>query len=327
MSLAFILRRVQSSAGFSSPDLNPQQRQIVIDYINEAAEEIWESQDLPGSLQEVYTNISPDLRISLPPFVGELRAVRNRRWDGKMQLADIRARYSSEDWPEKWQKFRKIGESPLANDITNAAPVTIVYPAIDTDLEITILGVTANSNRATDVITMTGATMNGTLSFVEILKISKNKATDFNVLIKDAEDNELSLIYADQLEARYIIADVSAYPKIAGCADGNYIMECLYKMRLPLFKDDTDEFPLSGYDKVIILKTKQLITEEQEGKEDRALLMNEKGKLLLKQKQEDKDGTVSAHINVKRNKLYGMFSPYNYNNYGGQYYTGGHYDL
>lgn len=320
MSLLYILDKVRSSLGFNSPDLNPAQRQIVLNYINEAAEEIWETQDLPGCLQEVYSNVSPELRISLPPFVGEIRAVRNRRWNGFMALADIRARYAGEDWPEKWNKFRKIGESALANEITNAAPISIVYPEADTDLQITIIGVTANSNRCTETITMTNPLMNGSKSFIEIIKITKNKATDFNIIIQDTEARELALIYADQLEARYLIADISKYPNISGCTDGNYIMEILFKPRLPLFKNDTDEFPLIGYDKVIVLRTKQLIAEEQEGKEERAVLMNEKAKEILKNKQMDKDGPVSAKITTKRNKMFGLFSPYHgyggFNSYG-----------
>lgn len=319
MPLSYVLRRVQSSAGISSPDLNPEQRSFLLDYINEACEEIWESTDLPVALQEVYCNVIPDFRVALPPFVGEVRAMRNRQWDGLVSLANIRARYVVEDWPQKWLNSRIIGESPIANEITNAAPVRILYPASDTDLQVTIVGVTSNSNRAVDVITMNNTLMNGTKSFIEITKISKNKITDFNVVIQDASGNELGIIYADQLESRYVIMDVSKYPNIqCSCGDNTYIMEVLFKPRLPKMVNNTDEFPVSGYDNIIVLRTQQLLTEQQEGKEQRALLMYEKSKVKLKEKMLDKTGTQQARITVKRNKLFGMFRPYRYgHNQGG----------
>ena len=166
MPLSYILRRVQASAGMDSPQLNPEQRSLLVDFVNEACEEIYEEKDLPGVLQEVDTNVSKDLRIALPAFVGELKSCRNRQWNGFVSLANIRARYVSQEWPELWNKFRIIGYSAITNDITNAAPLRIQYPIADESIIITITGVTANSNHVINTVNMIAGIMNTNSSFI-----------------------------------------------------------------------------------------------------------------------------------------------------------------
>lgn len=306
--LSYILRRVKAQAGINALELNPEQRAFLLDYINEAASELWESTDLPGSLQEVFVNATPRGRISLPAFVGKLRAVRHCKHNGFIKLVDIRSRYVGQDWVEKWNKFRVISTGPLANEITNAAPLQYRYPEANSDVSVTVHGSTESSNNASETITMTSAVMNGTVNFVEIRSISKEEPSEYNLSIVDVNGNDLSLIYADQRIPEYITIDISAYPNWQSCcAGGEYAIEVLYKQKLPLFLNDTDEFPVADYDDIIVLKTKQLLAEEQEGQEERAALMYAKAKDKTIKKTLDSENTFSGKMTVEPNRLFGLF--------------------
>jgi hypothetical protein len=264
MSLQYILKRVASIAGMSTD--NADQKAFMLDIINEAAQEIYSHKDLPVVLKEVYCKLTNGTKIALPPFVGEIRAMRSQRWNDKWSLLDMRPRYSAVDWTTKFDKVRIIGEAAIVNEITNASVLTVTVETADPELIITVVGETTTSNRSVDAITMDAVSKLGVKSFTDIRSIKKNKVTDDNVIITDADGNEIALIYADQLESRYMIVDVSDYPTLIDCAgQGIFVMEVLYKPRLPRMELDADEFPVMGYDDDIVLKSKAILTEDQEG--------------------------------------------------------------
>lgn len=307
MSLLYILNKVKANTGWSDPDLTEEMRDLLVDRVNEAAQEIYDSLDLPEILREININVNSNNTIALPAFIGELRAIRNRRWDGQLKLRDIRPRYASKDWQTKWDGGRVIGESPIAIDIVNAGPLTIEYPIVDATLTITIQGETDNSNRAIDTIIMTTATKEGTKNYLDIRSIRKSKLTDYDLTISDADGNELALIYADQFDSRYMIMDISQYPNLVDCTDGTFVMEVLYKPRYPFMVNDSDEFPVMGYDNIITLRTEQLLAEKEDGKEKLALLMFQKSQLLLQNKIADKTNHIQKVLTPSRNPLLGMF--------------------
>lgn len=313
MGLAYILRRIQADTGIDL-DLNPEQRENLLFVVNEAAKELYRSIDLPLCLREVIVTVSRCKTISLPPFVGEIRAIRHYSCGDlfastlmKMNLSNIRAKYASTQWNEKWNKFTVLQESAVAQEIMTAAPVISEYATIDNDLQITIIGETTSSNRAVDVITQSALSVTGSVPFLNITKISKSKVTDNNVIIKDASGNELALLYADQYESKYLIVDVSKYPWLNENGDGTYNVEVLYKMRLNKLINDTDEFPIADCDDTIVLKIKQLLAEDKPGDEQRAILMNTKATMLVEQLNKDKMGTVDARLRPRKNLLFGRF--------------------
>ncbi len=316
MSLKYIFTRVASDAGVQ-PDSNPEQKARLLDIINQAAVEVYENKDLPISLKELYLRANSNKELALPPIVGELRAIRSTLRNDVWELHDIRPRYQAQDWQNEWKNWIIKGYSCFQTELTNVAPGTITYPVVDEDLEITFVGVTSNSNRAVDTIVMDAVSKNWTKSFIDLIAIRKNKITDYNVTITDADGNEMATLFADQLESRYVIVDVSKYPSLRCCPDGTFIMEVLYKPRLARMEHDEDTFPVDGFDDVIVLKANQLILEKLEGKEQRAILAYNKVNEQIKKKTEDKTGTIQKRINFKPNKLLGLFSGY-YSHYRGR---------
>jgi hypothetical protein len=308
MPLSYILRRVRAESGITDDD----SIEYLKDRINEAAREIYRRSDLPISLQECYIRATSNAELALPPFIGELRAVRSTNWSDQWELFDMRPRYNSREWPNIWKNWRIKGYSPTKIEIINAAPVSIEVPTADSDLIITFVGETVDSNNARDSVVMTTTEEEGSKSFTLFKAIAKNKVTDYNVTVLDADGNELAIIYADQLDARYVIVDVSQYPNLESCADGTYTMEVLYKPRCPILYNDEDVFPVDGMDDAIVIKTLQLLEEGKPGNEQRALLMHEKAKDLVEDIVNDRTGTLSKKIGFKRNPLFGVFRRYPY---------------
>lgn len=307
MSLGYILKRVEADAGISSPDLNPEQRDWLVDIVNEAAGEIYDEEDLPLALQECYIKPTSGTRISLPPFVGEIRAIRSKRYNDLWKLSDIRARYNSTDWPEKWNKGRVIGILPIAVEVTNEAPGSVNVAAADPTLVVTLTGQTDVSNNDVDSITCTDLKVDGQKSFTSFRAISKNKIIHQDVIIKDADGQEIAIIYADQKESRYLLMDISKHPNISDCADGTFVMEVLFKPRLPQLYFDEDTFPVPDFDDVVILRTRQLLAELKPGQEQRAILMFQKGQRKINKKTDNRDGTIEKRLGWERNPLHGLY--------------------
>lgn len=302
MPLSYILRRLYAETG-----LGTESRTYLIDRINEAARQLYNKSDLPISLKECNIRANSNAELALPPFIGELRAIRSTDWNDQWELFDLRPRYNSREWPNVWKNWRIKEYSPIKLEIENAAPVTATVPTLDATLEIYISGETVDSNNARETLVMNSVEEVGTKSFTSIKSIQKNKITDENVTILDADENELAIIYADQLDARYVIVDVSAYPDLEHCPDGTYTMEVLYKPRMPILYNDQDVFPVDGMDDIIVLKTLQLLEEAKPGNEQRALLMHEKAKDMVGDIVNDRTGTLSKQIGFKRQPMFGLY--------------------
>lgn len=310
MGLDYIIRRVAKYAGMTAYNTNLAQRAVLLDIINQAADEIYSRGDLPIQLREVYIRSTSNKELTLPTFVGELRAIRSSFWNDKWELQSMAQRYMQSEWKTTWKNWRIVGESPVNADIANASPGTIEIAAADPTVVVTLVGETNDSNRAKETVILSSTSVAWTKSYFSYLRIYKNKITDTNIILKDNAGLELAILYADQLESRYLIVDVSQYPDLTGseCPDGTYAMEVLYKPRRNILYYDEDCFPLDGYDNIIVLKAKQILTEDEEGKEDRAFLMHQKSEMRLTQTIEDKSGPIQKRVRFKRNSMLGLFS-------------------
>jgi hypothetical protein len=307
MSLGYILRRVEAEAGFSAPDLNPETRDYLLDIINEAARQIYTKTDLPISLEECYIRTSTEAELALPPFVGELRGIRSCEWNDNWTINDLRPRYSQAEWPTIWKTWREKKPSPLKIDSDNLANLTIQIPEADSTVIVSIVGESLDSNNVRESITMDATEKTGTKNYTSIKAIRKNKVTDYNITILDGDDEEISVIYADQLEARYKIVDVSEYPNLRECSDGTYSMEVLFKPRLPRLIDEQDAFPVDGWDDVIVAKTIELLEAGKEGHEQRAMMVKAAVKELTDDIVNDKTEHLSKKLGFKANPLHSVY--------------------
>lgn len=299
MSLEYILRRTAANAGIELSDSSS--RALLVDVINEAAEEVWEETDLPGSLKECFISASTDRIIALPAYFGELKAVRSACLGHTWTMQDMRPRYHANPWPSLWNKFRHLGYSPILADVVNSAPFSFRIAVADPDLSVSISGATSTAARDRETIVMTGVDVLGTKGFIDVESITLSKIADNNVEVYDADGNLLSIIFNNNLEARYSLYDIT------GCPFIDIVVETLYKMRLSRLENDADTFPVPDFDNIVVMKVKQLFAEEQDGQEDRAILMHKKVQMRIEKKEMQKEGTNEKNIGFAFNSMLGMF--------------------
>src|SRR5678809_718213 len=154
MSLQYILSRLGASSGLNLTDPNQQALQVA--EINAAAQELYQQYDLIGSLMAQYFHIenTEGMMISLPYWVGAVRAARLGQLNYNVGLVDFRPRFQSKMWRAKdWLSWALKGEHPLKQDITNEGPVTVTFAKpVEKTIRVTIAGETKDS--AEDVETL-----------------------------------------------------------------------------------------------------------------------------------------------------------------------------
>ena len=112
MSVEYILDRFGKKIGMLPSDTS--QRALLLDYLNEAAQELYEQSDMPGSLEEAEFYVQGDKTVAMPADVYTVRSIRekaggNAMWDTE----PLTARYRANNWDTNHSKFRVKGYSPL----------------------------------------------------------------------------------------------------------------------------------------------------------------------------------------------------------------------
>jgi len=227
-------------------------------YLNDAAEEIYIKNDLPGCLREISAKVVSDGLISLPESVGEIRAVRNV-FD-KITLTDMRPGYQS--YPEKWywNNWRYVGRLPIKYGITSALPLEYSASIYDEGGEVSVAGTAVDSSSATETVELDSPTVYGTVAFATISRISKSKTNSVDITIAQQGSEVISVIRADYLEPGYITLDVSQYPYYDGT---NCDFMVLYKMPFVPLSSDSSIFQLPGYDQAIYYQATALWYSDQ----------------------------------------------------------------
>jgi len=276
MSLQYILARYASSGGLNLE--NAAQQTSAIADVNQAAEELYKRYDLLGSLSAQYFRIENQqgMMISLPYFVGAIRAVRLAMPNIDAGLIDFRPRFQSKMWSSKdWLKWTLKGEHPLKTDITNEGPVTVTFTQpVEKAIRVTIAGETLNS--AEDVETLNfaiGDTTKTTTKIFRSITPSKNITCLYNASILDMDGNELALIPNNQTRSLYLRCMVySPSTVVATMIPTFQFYELLWKYRFRPFVNLVDEFMCPGYDDAIYWKllelkwrNKQATTPEEAG--------------------------------------------------------------
>lgn len=307
MALKQILINTAIGTGYTQYQTDTNMRNLLLMRIQQAADEIYEKLDLPGSLNEITARVSTDMLIALPPFVGLVRAMKEHDEHRPWKISDLRPRYHHNSWDQEWKNFRQVGHRATQVDITNQAGVTVQIAKADSSLVVTIVGKTLDSDNTREEFTMDETSKTGTVSFNEIRAVQLNKTASYDVSVYDADGNLLSIVYNSFKTAQYIIYDVSKYPEIGSCDDGTFLMDILYKNRLIQFQNDWDEFPVPGYDDNIALKAIEIDTLYQPGKEDRSDFLRLRNQLIMTEKQGNATGVVAKKIHFEPRPLNMIF--------------------
>ena len=324
MSVEYILDRFGKKVGMLPSDTS--QRALLLDYLNEAAQELYEQSDMPGSLEEAEFYVQGDKTVAMPADVYAIRAAREKSGsNAEWETEPLVARYRENNWETNHNKFRIKGYSPLKvslpTSITDAANSTdkLVVRAYgitttDDDYEVVVktpyseaLLVSVAGPAVADATASTNVTLapsnNVTVKdIISFARTNKPTATVGVVQLIDYADN--NIVYAEipsnRMESRYLIVDVSEFPFSSSAAeDDSHTLQVLYKKTLTRLQNDTDEFPAPGYDNILVSKCMELFLEEQ-GKLEEAILHDRKATRSLARRQADLERGQEQKIVFKR---------------------------
>jgi len=288
MGLKYILAQVGNKIGLNPADAD--NRATLLRFINEAAWELYQQSDMPNSMIEQLFKVNGDQTISLPSYVGELRAVREYNSQIPWHINQMRPRYNYANWSDMWRNWRIKGKSPLQRSVRNQSLVTAVVTIVETPpIVVTISGPTENAANLNEVLTMDALSKTTVANFLDITAVTKDRYNNCNVSIQDVDGMELTVLPNDEREASYLIIDVSTFPWLnQSMSLQDHYVEVLYKKALRVLQEDGDEFPAAGCDNIVVNKTMQLYAEEQ-GKGEMAMAYDQKATRSLARINEEQN--------------------------------------
>jgi len=324
MSVEYILDRFGKKVGMLPSDTS--QRALLLDYLNEAAQELYEQSDMPGSLEEAEFYVQGDKTVAMPADVYAVRSIREKAGSNAMWDAEpLTARYRENNWDTNHSKFRVKGYSPLkvslptaitgaANSTNKLIVRTYGITTTDDDYEVVIktpyseaflvsvAGPAVASATSSTNVTLAPSNAVVITDIISFARTLKPTATVGVVQLIDYADN--SIVYAEipsnSMESRYLIVDVSEFPFSSSAEeDDSHTLQILYKKALPRLQNDTDEFPAPGYDNILVSKCMELFLEEQ-GKIEEAILHDKKASRSLARRQADLERGQEQKIVFKR---------------------------
>ena len=263
MALKHIIDLVANKMGLNSEDAN--QRQVLLRFINEAAYEIYNQCDPAGSVMEQVFRVNGDQTVSLPSYVGPLRAIREYSSFIPWSLNQMRPRYNQSNWNDFWRNWRLKGMFALEKSVTNQSQMVVTVPVVENPpITVTVSGSTAQAAYVSETLTMSAVNNSTTNLFTDVKAFIKSKNTLYDVSLTDIDGNLLSVIPSNELSAKYQIVDVSTCPWLQFTTSTlDHFVEVLYKKALPVFQFDGDEFPAFNYDFIISNKAMQIWSQEQ----------------------------------------------------------------
>ncbi len=298
--VSYILTQFGNKVG-----LNPQDngdRSTLLRFLNEAADELWTEADLVGSLWEQVFRINGDQTLTMPMEVASPRAVREFYTQNPIHLTQMRPRYNMFNWKDGWYNFRLKNTQALMRTITNSGPLVYTVAVVDSSpITVNVTGSTDFATSVTESIVINNLNQTGTISFNEIIAVTKSGPSSSDVTLLDLDGNVLTIIPNNALEAKYQILDISNAPWLSSTIStiDNYV-EMLYKKRLPYLSNDNDEFPAVGYDNQLVNKCLQLYYEEENNPQV-ALAYDQKATRGLARKYEEQNKATEDMVSFQQN--------------------------
>lgn len=262
MSVKYIIDQAGGKIGLSPSVAS--QRTLLTNYLNRAARELYNSNDSFGILVEEYFKVNANQTITFPEGVGHLRAMREASSQVMVNLSQMRPRYNQFNWADGWRNWRIKGTTALQTAILNQSTLTLRVKAVETPpVSVTLTGSIEGAAVVSETVVMDAVEKETVNAFYTVDAFTKDAVSQYDVILLDADDNQLSKLANNHLSAKFQIIDISSSPwaTVNLGPDAGWI-EVLYKKTLPELVDDHDEYPVQGLDDVLYNKMMQLYYED-----------------------------------------------------------------
>lgn len=286
-----------------------------IEKINEAAEEIYNSLDVPGCHREqlFQYNDTDNYQIAFPWYVGKLRAIRqyDSSYNRPISVENLAPRFHNERWGSQGCfKFRitKLN-SPLGRSINNAGLFTFTLSHIETaDVVINIVGKTVDSGRLSETLTIQAGQIAVTTanSYEEFFNIEKTDYNTYDITITDIDNETMGILSAARLKSNYTIVNIRE-DDFALVTNNSYplnTLEILYKHTFTPFRFMYDEFICPNCDKIIFWKYAEHYAAYKPDQEARSLMASAKVAQLLKELNDADNFGKDLQMKFSKNPYY-----------------------
>lgn len=307
MALKYILTQAGNKMGLSPSD--SQQRPVLLRFANEAARELYTQADIAGSLMEMVFKVNGDQTVTLPYYVGFVRAVRECASMQVWHLNQMRPRYNQFNWQDMFRNYRLKNRQALQATVTNQSKGVLSVAQVETpNVVVTVTGPTMNSSLISEQVVMSATTVNTENNFLDYIYIGKDRRNNYDITLSDVDGKVLSVIPNMEIEAQYQVIDVSQCPWLAQDTSSldNYV-EILYKQTLRYLFDDGDTYPVPNCDDIIVNKMMQLWGEEQ-NIPDLALAYDSKATRTLARLQEENNRATEDMVALVANPHDSMYA-------------------
>ena len=270
-----------------------------------AAVEVWESADLPDTLQEVRVCTGAERFVTMPWQVHKIRGIKSANNRYALQINTVHPYYQDMRYYQSELDCRVVRYVPLRTKITNASTLKFkAQKAVSEDVTFTISGEVDTATYVVEPLVLSSGHREviSTERFVNVpLSITKNIRTETDVDILDASGNILATFPNHLLECKYMLLQMydrctSQYSAVSGCFD------VLFKPHPPQLDEDTDTFP-DPFSQVVVFKAAEQITLRDTDKLDVAAAYNEKALSLLKQFSADAVRGKTLKPNIQMDRL------------------------
>lgn len=258
-----ILQEISEEEGQNLSD--PKDKSRLITRVNRAAKEFHEASDFKEIMDErvVDYNVATQ-QVVLPFYMYQVRGGRFESALGKVEIHDPLNRYNHGPDNELWPlRLRDIGFRITERNINNESILKCSIKEVEpTDISITIIGTTSNSNRREETIIIPAGELEaeGIVNFVEpLFSITKNQITISDIEIKDVSENVLAKIPNWSNYINYKVFQVTDAESVTTLNDA---LEVRFKwIFFKVLEDKGLFFGTEKYDRCIIYKYKSIFSE------------------------------------------------------------------
>ena len=122
MSAEYIIDRFGKKVGLNPSDEN--QRFVILDFLNEAMQSVYEYVDIPGALVEEEFYVAGNKRIAMSRDVQSIRAMREKESQLPWTARNLLSEYNHNNWPSDSRCWRIVGYEPLKKSLPTATTST-----------------------------------------------------------------------------------------------------------------------------------------------------------------------------------------------------------
>ena len=312
MALKNIRTDIAVEAGYH-PDSSDEDKKYLDNKINRLVYDLYTLNDLVGSLMELIIFYDDTTKlVSFPWYVGDVRGAKYYDSPIPITLRDIRPRFATDSYGIQMTDFREIGISSLAIQLQEWSVLKFALPDGEVANENIIIGIVGetpvSSNHEEQVVILEGENTASSISnWINAPRIiQKSKASQFDITITDAEDNEVAIFPNGELRCQFSVWQVRD-DNLVGQISANSI-EILYKTRFMALVNDYDEFLNGKYDDVIVWKFLDEFYSTKEGMESQASEAKKAWVVKMGQINNAQSKGKKAELQSVPNKFYSLFN-------------------